>query len=296
LLCYSWPMRKQFFSSSRCGQCGKSYDPTLQYCPSCGDKNPESGNERYKNFLHVGYVKEITFILLGLAGLNVIALFAQLLSILAYRPEDKTAFVYTGQSLFFTYAIAYPLLFLLMALVLWKDWRKVGDCFKKWKPYIGGIIGYAAIMLFSIVYSLIIQAIFSSIGLALPSDNANQTNVINMVLESPVACVFIIGIIGPFSEELCYRVGLFGLASRLGKWAGYLAGILIFALIHFDTSALTTQEGAITELVSLPNYLFSGACLCFLYDKLGLSASFTAHLINNVTSIVQIIVEYGGKQ
>lgn len=285
-------MRKQFFTRTTCPECGKAYDPTLPSCPCCDRKNEEKGAERYRNFVHVGFVKEISFVLIGLLGLNVVVFFAELLAFLIYRPEDSTAFLQSGEALFFIYAIAYPLVFLAMALVLWRDWKEVGRSFKNWKSYVAGFIGFVCIILFSIVYSLITEAIFKAIGVALPSDNSNQSNVISMVLHCPWACVFIIGLIGPFSEELCYRVGIFGLGSRLGKWVGYLAGILIFAFIHFDFTALGTQEGAITELVSLPNYLFSGACLCFLYDKCGLSASYTAHALNNLLSVFQIVWAY----
>ena len=85
-------------------------------------------------------------------------------------------------------------------------------------------------------------------------------------------------------------VGLFGLGARLGKWAGYILGVLVFAFIHFDFTSIGTDAVA-AELISLPNYLFSGAVLCFLYDKFGLCGSYLTHALNNLQSVVLIIAQ-----
>ena len=284
------PTPKTYFARRTCQECGCKCDPTLDSCPNCGAKNPDKRSLSFKNFLHVSPLKEAGFIALGLFGLSVLVFFIELIVLLVVRPADQTAYLSSGEGLFWTYVFAYPLLFAVMGLLLWKDWKNVRVSFKNWKAYVAGFIGYAAIMVFSIAYNLIINAIFEANGMTMPGDNANQSNVVSMVLYGPVACMFIIGLIGPFSEELAYRVGLFGLASRLGKWAGYVLGILVFAFIHFDFTKIGSEE-IISELISLPNYLVSGAILCFLYDKFGICGSWVGHALNNLQSVILIIVQ-----
>ncbi len=282
--------RKTYFSKRTCQECGCKCDPTLTSCPNCGAKNPDKRSLSFKNFLHVNPLKEAGFIALGLFGLSILVFFVELIVLLIVRPSDQNAFLSSGKGLFWTYAFAYPLLFAAMGLLLWKDWKSVGVSFKNWKAYVAGFIGYAVIMVFSIAYNLIINAIFEANGITMPGDNANQSNVVSMVLYGPAACMFIIGLIGPFSEELAYRVGLFGLASRLGKWVGYVLGIVVFAFIHFDFTKIGS-EAILSELISLPNYLVSGAILCFLYDKFGICGSWVGHALNNLQSVVLIIVQ-----
>ncbi len=282
--------RKTYFSKRTCQECGCKCDPTLPSCPSCGAKNPDKRSLSFKNFLHVGPFKEAGFIALGTLGLSILVFFIQLILLLIVRPSDQSAYLNSGEGLFWAYVFAYPLLFVVMGLLLWSDWKKTLASFKNWKSYVAGFIGYAAIMVFSIVYNLIITAIYKANGMTIPGDNANQSNVISMVLYGPVACGFVIGLIGPFTEELAYRVGLFGLASRLGKWAGYVLGILVFAFIHFDFTKIGSEE-IIAELISLPNYLVSGAVLCFLYDKFGICGSWVGHALNNLQSVILIVVQ-----
>lgn len=227
---------------------------------------------------------------MGLFGLSILVFFIELIILLVARPADQNAYLNSGEGLFWTYVFAYPLLLAAMGLLLWGDWKNVRTSFKNWKAYVAGFIGYAVIMVFSIAYNLIISAIFKANGMSVPGDNANQSNVVSMVLYGPVACAFVIGLIGPFAEELAYRVGLFGLASRLGKWAGYIAGILVFAFIHFDFTKIGSGE-IVSELISLPNYLVSGAVLCFLYDKFGICGSWVGHALNNLQSVILIIVQ-----
>lgn len=282
--------RKIYFGNATCQECGRRYDPTLQECPSCGAKNPDKRAASFKNFMHVHPLKEAGLFAIGLIGLSIIATLVQIIVLLIAKPSDSMTYASSGECLFWTYAFAYPLLLLAMGLLLWKDWGNMLPSFKNWKAYVAGFIGFALLIVFSIGYNLIINAIFKAAGVTLPEENSNQSNVVSMVLYGPAVCFFVIGLIGPLAEELAYRVGLFGLASRLGKWAGYLASILVFAFIHFDFTSIGT-EAVISELVSLPNYLVSGAVLCFLYDKFGICGSFVGHALNNLQSVALIIIE-----
>ena len=100
-----------------------------------------------------------------------------------------------------------------------------------------------------------------------------------------VGAFFLLSIIGPVTEELGYRAGLFSFLSRFGKPAAYLISILIFAFIHFDFGCFKEGGTAIAiEMVNLPSYLFGGIALSICYDKFGIEGSTTAHILYNAAS------------
>ena len=109
-----------------------------------------------------------------------------------------------------------------------------------------------------------------------------------MVKTYPLLSVLILGFLGPAVEEFTYRVGLFSFLTRVHKALAYAVTIVIFGLIHFDFTA--TGANMVNELIHLPIYMFSGAALCVLYDFMGLSASLSAHVTNNLLSIIPTIL------
>ena len=286
-------MKAFYFRRNHCSSCGHTYDPTRTKCPYCGQENPDKEARRFENFLPVPAWKEAVFFGVGYFGLQLTVLLVELICIAVVGVENSSAFLNSGKGIFVIYAVAYPVVFALLGFFLWDDWRRIGKSFSSWKPYVAGLVGFAAMMGANVVYNLIIQGIFSAAGVPLPGTNGNQTNVVSMVLQNPLVCVFVIGLIGPCMEELCYRVGLFGFMNRFDKWVGYLVGILFFGFIHFDFTAFGDGERLLGEIIALPNYLGSAAALCFLYDKFGFGASFTAHSLNNLLSIAEILVTQG---
>lgn len=281
-------MAKIYFHNTVCESCGTRYDETYPECPKCKAKNAKPDARKFAHFIPTAFWKQLLYIAAGLVGLEIITFIAMYIAIAINHPADANAFLKTGEGLFTTYSIVYPTLFVVMGLIAWSDWKKIGKSFLNWKPYVAGLIGFFVLTAFSIIYGMVSTAILKACGIDTSSTNSNQLNVINMVKYNWVVCFFVIGLLGPFCEELTYRVGLFGFASRLGKWVGYVAGILVFAFIHFDFTALSSHNGAIIEFVSLPNYLFSAATLCFLYDKFGFGASYVTHALNNILSVIQI--------
>ena len=289
-------MAKLFFKNTSCPHCGQEYDPTFHRCPKCGNLNADPDAETFQNYLPLPLWKQLVYAGIGLFGLQILAFFAQLIVLAMKVPSDPLGYLTSGEGLFAVYSIVYPALFLIMAILTWKGWLSIGKSLASWKPYLAGLIGVAFMIGAGSLYNLIIQAIFQAAGAPLPEVNGNQANVISMVLANPIACVFIIGFLGPFSEELAYRAGLFGFASRLGKKWGYVIGIVVFAFIHFDVTALGSGSAFLAEAIALPTYLGSAAVLCFLYDRFGFGASYTAHVLNNLISILEIIVIYGGSK
>jgi membrane protease YdiL (CAAX protease family) len=168
---------------------------------------------------------------------------------------------------------AYVILFCLMLVILDKDLYRLTKKFKEGKTYFGLIFG-VGIMGFSMIYGIIVRSC------GLDTTNNNQSIINDMEADSPLLCLVIFGLIGPFVEELTYRVGLFGVLKRVNVYFAYILVAIIFGLIHFDW-----QNPTITEWVYLPDYMISGVLFAFVYDKFGFGASYLAHAFNNFTSI-----------
>ena len=117
--------------------------------------------------------------------------------------------------------------------------------------------------------------------------NNNEEGITSITTLFPVLSLLIFGIIGPFVEEITYRVGLFNLLRKWNRVLAYLGTALIFGLIHFDFKA----TDIVTEFINLPSYVVSGLLLCYFYEYAGFEASFLAHVTNNVFAIsAQIIL------
>lgn len=245
--------------------------------------------------LHVNPFKQIGFLLFSLAGLFI---FVQIVGAIvgsayaAAHPgitqEEYQAYMQSGEGLFSLDIPAYLLLFACMSALLFADWKPLLKSFTKWKSYIYGVLGFFSILAFTMLYSAIVSAIYRALGRETPTEpNLNQIYLNRMILFNPAVCAIVFGVVGPFTEELGYRVGLFGLASRLGKVLGYVLSTIVFALIHFDFNCFSNPVSMEIEFVNLPMYLFSGFAFAFLYAKGGFPASFTAHVINNVVSVIE---------
>lgn len=292
---------KLYFSKRACPRCGHNYDPIRGQCPSCGEANSDRGAKAFAHQLPISYGKQIAFFLLGYLGLQVLAVVISTIvgvGFVARNPglgEDALksaleAYLRSGPGLFSIYGLAYPLLFLLVALLVWDGWKDVLRSFKNWRGVLMGGAIFIVIIAFSLLWNLAANAIFARAGIPSVS-NDNQLRLDAMIAYQPALCFIIFGLLGPFVEEAAYRVGLFGLASRLNKAAAYVIGILFFALIHFNFGQLGSRNGLIIELTNLPPYLFSGAVFCFAYDRFGFACSFTAHALNNMLSVIFVLAE-----
>lgn len=291
---------KTYFNPIRCPKCNAQNDPKRSVCSHCLE---DLGNDGAKPFVHhvpMPFWKEIIFFLIGLVGLTAIATVVQLFQLSslrsAYPEATVTELAQTLSSpsyLALPEFLAYGLLALATGILIWKGWKEIGHSFKGWKPYVFGLAGFAAVFAFEQVYSIVMSAICQGLGIT-PDSNANQNAIVGLIGYAPVLCLLFFGVIGPFLEEMAYRVGLFGFVSRLGKPLGYIIGILVFGIIHFDFStAFSFSENyanAVLEWLNLPVYLFSGATFCFLYDKVGFGASYCAHATNNLFSIIVNII------
>ena len=70
-------------------------------------------------------------------------------------------------------------------------------------------------------------------------------------------------------------------ANRL---AAYLFATVVFGLIHMHDFA------SVNEWLNFPSYLIAGGILAFTYDRFGLSASITAHVVNNLYAVILTLI------
>lgn len=184
-------------------------------------------------------------------------------------------------------SVCYGTLMIILFIIIAKDGKKIIKSFKIDNFFWVGLGGLFAILAFNRLYNFAVSR-FYQIG-----DNANEQAIDSVVSEFPILSVFIFGIVGPLCEEITYRIGLFNsLKRKTTPIVTYILTALIFGLIHFNFDALAlfiaNGESAtlINELLNLPIYIFAGLTFSYIYDKYGFAASFTAHTLNNLLSIV----------
>lgn len=282
-----------FLWRNTCPHCGHIHDSTYSRCPKCNSDQGGDGRNFFDNMLHVNIFKQIGFLLMALIGLSFVAAIVQSFQLSPFKAANPDAtskqiedFLNEAPNLFTSNTIAYAALLIGICILLWNDWKELLSSFKSWKTYAFGAIGFAAVIVFSMFYSTIVSNIYGAIGREMPPANSNQERINDMIMFQPIACFFVFGLIGPFTEEVAYRVGLFGAATRFSKVFGYIVAVIGFAAIHFSSKVFANPSKLEAELIALPSYIFSGLAFSFLYQKFGFGASFFAHATNNMLSVV----------
>lgn len=299
---------KKYFRDERCPNCGAYHEPTLNTCPSCGHQDPEARDfHAFEHHVHDRFTWQIVYFLIGFVGLQIIGFIVGLIveiNFISTHPEytqaDLIQYLSEPGPNLLTTGLAYVVIFMIFLLifVLRHRIKEVFGSFAKGKNYLFGVLGAALILGGTLVYNVIINAIFVAAGMGEIGVNNNESAIRAIVFAYPVLSFILFGFVGPFCEEMAYRVGLFGFFTRLGKPLGYAISALIFGLIHFNWNALidpTLQATLPVEFANLPSYIGSGLALAFLYDRFGLSASYSAHVINNVFSLAITLIQGQGQ-
>ncbi|MCQ3034740.1 MAG: CPBP family intramembrane metalloprotease [Bacilli bacterium] len=253
-------------------------------CPNCEEANSANADAvKNPNGAVFAWWKQLVLFLVGWIGFQVIANVIAIVILNADLAEIvKSAITNFG---------GYTVLIIGMGLIAWADWKKLFKSFKGWKPYVFGLAGFAAIMAFSRVWSIICSFIPLDV-----TDNANQSAATNIVTSYPIIGFIILGFVGPICEELTYRVGLFSLTKRVNRVFGYVITLVIFAFIHFDFLSIAESMKTgnwdifLNEILNLPFYLFAGLTFTFLYEKYGFASSLAAHVTNNAYSVIMTIL------
>ena len=272
------------FRKKNCTQCGSSYDVVNDTCPMC-----HARDENYdtlgipQRIVWLPIYKQILLFVFGFIGLEILGTIFSF----AFMSLSETNY---PLYLMLVNGIRYVMVAIGMACLMIGNYKSMKNSFNKWWAYLIGVGGIVALTSFSIIYGNIVNWLYPT------TSNANQQAVNSVVSAFPLTSILVLGILGPIVEEFTYRVGLFNFLLRTKKWIAYLVTILVFALIHFDFTAILTGvtesdwSHLINEVLNLPSYAFAGAALCVLYEKCGLSASLIAHVGNNLYSIIMYLL------
>ena len=206
------------------------------------------------------------------AGLLILSFIAAFIA-LTFARDDKDLLSMA------TNAISYLILFVILLVFCFieKDvfFAKLG----KWKNYLIGLGLGILLIIVEIVLNIIIGMFYQG------EQNGNQAIVETLFKSYPTLSFIIMCVIGPFCEEITYRVGLFDLLKRKNKVLAYVVEVLVFAFIHIQFTDTTLAA----ELASFPVYLAIGYFLTLAYDKFDLPASYMAHLFLNTISFIAVL-------
>ena len=265
------------FRNKNCTHCGSSYDIVEETCPACHAHNEDFEALKIpKNQVWLPIYKQVLLFLLGFVLIN-------LISSLCTEVIFKNVFEKTSVNMILVVNyIRYTTISILMGVLLIHHYPKFKNSFVKVLPYAVGVTCGVGLIAFNVGYNAFVS-IFHEV-----STNDNQTMANNLVKTYPLLAFLLLGFIGPSVEELTYRVGLFTFLNRVSRWLAYPVVIILFGFIHFDFTA--TGAALVDEFISLPVYLVSGGVLCLVYDLFGLSASLSAHCVNNIISTLPIIL------
>lgn len=234
-------------------------------------KNNKVVQEDIQNYKKTTVWLQALFFLLGLAGLNVLAfIFAFIFKLFVSDNATFNMLINT---------CTYSTLFVVFIVLVVIYSRHLLNSFKHLSLYLFGILGFVIMIALSNRYGILVQDIP---GYKL---SGNETNVRTMIDAFPFISVIVVGFLGPICEELTYRVGLFDLVRRYNKYLAYAITIIVFAFLHFEFGA----DDLWVEFLNLPFYIIGGVALTCTYHKFGLAASLTAHIINNLISVLSNI-------
>ena len=264
------------FFNEKCPNCHTYYDETLKECPNCHKENKFYNCRDVSDkviFLHP--LAQIGLFLGGFsyAGMLICELFSSLF--LGGIEDDILRKVLV---LFFAYLLMVGGLLSIALVTRRKTFLK---SFTHPIDYAFGAAYAGLIVLASLVIGMIVSLFYTQGG-----DNTNQSTANLIITNYPIFSILIMAILGPISEELTYRVGLFSFFRRFWKIKAYVVTCIIFALIHFSFDA----SDMAAELWSLPSYLVCGLILTIAYEHRGPACSITAHTLYNLTAVLAVIM------
>lgn len=266
----------------QCPECGHYYDPVLRECPYCKTKNDHFDAEYIGETLFwVNPSRQISLFLVLLLGLNI---FASIFSVF-FGSLDKTL----GSLLI--NSLTYIVIFVFLIVLLLPNIKDLLKTFKNYKQYLWGLLAFASILLpISLTVSSIVQRSFALMYPGVDITANNNQNLLETITRSyPLPSLLIFGIVGPICEELGYRVGLFNFLKRFNNIIAYAISGVIFGFIHFNFLAPVGPE-LTYEFLIISNYIVAGILLAVIYDYFGLVACTTAHVCNNMLSLLLTVL------
>lgn len=285
-----------YFSKIKCSCCGAQYDELSRECPTCHHKNIfiEKGTFKNCKAIFLPPFSQLFLFLFGFLGFQLIGgiitaiIEVKLKSILHGNEQLALEYLKLPKTNMIITFSTYIILFTIFILFLLKFINLIAESFLFIKILLIGIgFGILAIFLSS-AYSIIASLFFKDLP-----NNQNQSILESIISIYPFSSVILFGLIGPFCEEITYRLGLYSLLRRINKIIAYIITILIFSLIHFDWNCLFPYDKTkfLIELINLPSYFIGAFLLCYCYEKFSLGCSTYAHMTNNFVSVILIIIE-----
>lgn len=238
--------------------------------------------------INLSTVLQLALFFIGWIGFQILGFIFTYVYIKMYVPEgtDLENVPYNAAVTFTTYLVLFTIFILIIFFIKPQEKIKFIKQFKVAKNYYLGVLFGVCLIGLNFLLSLFSTYVLKA------TDNDNQQSLILMVQSYPVFAIIILGFIGPICEELTYRVGLFDVISKKKRWVGYVVGMLLFGLIHFDFTA-NSAEAWLNELKNIPTYIIAGAYLCYSYEKSSFIGSSIAHIMNNLFSVISILVMRG---
>ena len=263
------------FSNRKCSNCECYYDPTLNQCPECHKDNElRSRRGFFDNIVSLSPIAQMGIFLIGFAyaGMLIVEIiFGLVLSDISnpiLRETLAILFVYIA------------MLGGIMSIVLTTRRKLFFDSFKKPLDYAFGAAYFVAAIITSIIVSAIVNIFYSG------GSNDNQNAAIDIVNNYPIIAFFILCFLGPVTEEMTYRVGLFSFLKRINIVLAFVLSAFVFAFIHFNPAS----DDLISELWALPSYIVPGVILAFAYYHRGPACAMTAHILYNLLSYIMILL------
>ncbi|MCQ2815058.1 MAG: CPBP family intramembrane metalloprotease [Bacilli bacterium] len=263
------------YKKTTCTSCNKDFDEAYEKCPFClADRQGNNGLKYQNRLAWFPILHQLLFFLIGLFGLMVFNVLFEVIFLPLYETNISRFTILVN-------FLSYILLFIALLLIfcLNRKFRYFFSHFLDWRSYVAGIAVCGLIYGLTVLYNILL-----SLGYNV-TDGLNQQTSVNMIQNYPTMSFFMIVLLGPICEEITYRLGLFTLLSRVNRYLAYTVTILVFSLIHFKFNA----SNLLNELANLPNYLIAGFFLTLVYEKFGISASFIAHIANNLLSFILIL-------
>ena len=275
-------MNNDIFKRTFCEKCNFAYDSHLESCPKCKEKNYHFIQNRCRNPLF--FLDLLRCIAIVFAWLILMYVLPAIVSLIAQSISPgilKTADFILGLQ-FGVYIAG----FIAFGIILWHYKSMIFGDFKKLKNIVIGVIAGILIICLSQLLSYLIYEVGQI------EVNSNQTEVENVVKNSPALAFFVIVIFGPIFEEIIFRVGLMGIGMKFnekyGKVFAYIVSILIFILVHLNF--IGENINFIAEIAAVPGYFVGASLLCLAYDKGGISSSIIAHILNNLFGFIIVMV------
>lgn len=265
------------FFDRKCPNCQNYYDSTLEQCPHCHKDNElYAQRDVSTNIVYFHPLAQAGLFLGGFAYAGM--LICELLGFLIYNVTGiNDSDIKRTLILFFTYLL---MVGGLLSIALFTRRQTFLKRFTRPIDY-AWASAYVGIM---VAASLALTVIISMFHVS--DVNANQSAAESIVYNYPILSFFVLVILGPISEEMTYRVGLYSLLRRRTKYIAIIVTSLVFTLIHIDFGA----ADIVTELWSIPSYLVSGVILTIAYEHRGPACSITAHLVYNLIAFLAIIM------